>query len=277
MCARNPEDAAQRTRFIGRFIERCTLDIFKRTAAPQAGPQPIFILGLPRSGTTLLDRLLGAHSQIVSAGELSDFGQALYWTADIRETQDELFLQRMTSIDNAEAGQRYLSQTQWRSNGKSFFIDKQPPNWALAGFIRAALPKAHILHMVREPMDVCFSNWRAFFGDAHAFSYDLTALASHYHDYRRVMAHWHALMPGAILDVSYAQLVQEPEKTMRDVLAHCGLEWEANCVDTRRNPAPVATISAAQVRDSIHTKAFGEWKPYRDRLEPLQRALSETR
>jgi hypothetical protein len=176
-------------------------------------------------------------------------------------------------LDLADIGGRYLARTQWRAMGRSRFIDKQPPNWVQAGLIHAALPRARLLHLVRDPMDLCYSNWRAFFGDAYAYSYDMAGLAAHHRAYLRTMAHWHQVMPGTILDVSYADLVREPEAVMRKVFAHCGLEWRPGCLDMRANPAPVATLSAAQVRAPLHARAFGEWRRHAAQLEPLQRGL----
>lgn len=275
MDARNRFDAVRQRRYFDDFIKVSTPRALRAAEGTQAGPQPIFVLGLTRSGTTVLDRILGNHSQIASAGELGDFTRQLSWVADHGSTQDAQFLGCMADLDYGEVGRRYLAQTRWRAHGKRFYVDKQPPNWMLAGLIHAALPQARILHVVREPMDVCFSNWRAFFGDDSTFSYNLDALAMHYHDYRRLMAHWHAIFPEAILDVSYTELVRNPEVTTRKVLAFCGLEWEPGCVDLTRNQAPVATLSLSQVREPIHARAFGEWKPYAEQLSGLRAALGD--
>lgn len=274
MRARAQFDAAHQREYLDGFIAACTPQLLRPAPAAQEGPQPIFILGLTRSGTTVLDRILGNHSQVTPAGELGDFGRQLQWAADHGNTQDERFLARMAGLDYGEVGRRYLTRTQWRAQDKPFYIDKQPPNWMLAGLIHAALPQARILHMVREPMDVCFSNWRAFFGDDTIFSYDLDALAAHHSDYRRLMAHWHAILPGVILDVSYTELVREPEATARKVLAFCGLEWEPGCTDLTRNEAPLATLSVTQVREPIHARAFEEWRPYAAQLTNLRQRLA---
>lgn len=124
-------------------------------------------------------------------------------------------------------------------------------------------------------MDTCFSNWRAYFGDACAYSYNLDALSEYFHDYWRVMAHWHQTMPGAIMDIPYADLVNDPETTTRKVFAFCGFKWEPDCADITRNVAPSATLSAAQVRAPLHDRAFGEWRRYAAQLGALCDALAD--
>lgn len=235
--------------------------------------QPIFIFGLPRSGTTLLDRLLGSHSQVISAGELEDFQLQMCWVADQRESLGDQMLQRLHDLDYREIGQRYLTQTRWRAGAARFFIDKQPWNYMVAGLIARALPQARLLHVVRDPMDVCFSNFRAMLGARYAYSFDLHALPHHLLEYRRLMAHWQAAMPGKILDVSYRALVTDTEATMRRVLAFCGLEWEAECLDPTHNKTPIGTLSATQARGPVHADAFGTWRRYRRQLDAVQRAL----
>ncbi|MGH8192317.1 MAG: tetratricopeptide repeat-containing sulfotransferase family protein [Rhodanobacteraceae bacterium] len=273
MRARNAFDADSQVAFLDRLVAALGANCLRGPSAQPDGPQPIFVIGLARSGTTVLERMLGNHPQVESAGELVDFGAQLQWAADTRDTHGDAYLARLPDLDLAELGRRYLAQTRWRAHGKPCFIDKQPPNWELAGLIHAALPQAKILHMVRDPMDVCFSNWRAFFGDTYGYSYDLAALAAYYRGYRRLMAHWHRLMPGVIMDVPYAHLVRDPEATMRKVFEHCELAWEPCCVDMQRNRVPVATLSAAQVRQPVHARAFGQWQRYAEWLAPLRDAL----
>ncbi|MEP6633127.1 MAG: sulfotransferase [Luteimonas sp.] len=239
------------------------------------GPIPIFIVGMPRSGTTLLERILGGHSMVASPGELPDFPRQLRWTADLHghALLDNALLARCSGLDDALLGQRYLEQTRWRAEGRRYYIDKLPPNFMLLGFIRNAIPHAKILHMVRDSMDVCFSNYRAMFGDAYAYSYNEQSLAHHFGLYNGLMRHWHRVMPGFVKDVPYSDLVRNTERVCRDVLAFCGLEFETGCLDTARNEAPVATLSSAQVRESVHTRSLGAWRRYEAQLRPLQRAL----
>ena len=272
--ARHNHDPAFTRRLFEELTRVCTADLVRPRDIVHAGPQPIFIIGMPRSGTTLLDRLLGNHSQVASVGELDDFARQLRWATDHCTTLDDTVIERLAQLDFPELGRRYLEQTQWRAQGKPFYTDKLPRNWMVAGLIRRALPQARILHLVRDPMDVCFSNYRALFADAFAHIYDLDALASHYAVYRRTLAHWHAVMPGQILDVPYADLVQDPEATLRRVLAFCGLAWEPGCADLTRNRSAVATLSAAQVREPIHKRFVGSWLRYERQLAGMKQALA---
>ncbi len=239
------------------------------------GPTPIFVIGLPRSGTTVLDRILGNHSQVISAGELGDFAHQLRWSADVpgQTLVDATVIARLPKLDFAEIGRRYLAQTGWRAMGHAYFVDKLPANFMIAGLIAKALPQAIILHLSRDPMDVCFSNYRALFGSSYPYSYNLQTLAAHYGTYRRLMAHWHAAMPDRILDVDYQALVTAPEDSARKILAFCGLAQEDHCIDLSRNKAPVSTLSSAQVREGIHARGIAEWKRYEQQLQPLREAL----
>src|SRR6185312_1290689 len=273
MHARLHDEAARHRAWFDRFLSVWSTVDRQPERDRSAGPLPIFIIGMARSGTTLLERMLGNHSQVAVAGELMDFGAQLHWMADTRNAQSDTLVSRLPRLDYAELGRRYLAQTQWRARGKTFFIDKQPPNWVLAGAIHSALPRAPILNLVRDPMDTCFSNWRAYFGDACAYSYDFEALAAHFNDYRRVIAYWHRVMPGAILDVPYAELVSEPEASLRKVFDFCRLEWEPGCADISRNIAPSATLSAAQVRGPLRGDTSGAWRRYAVQLESLQYRL----
>ena len=276
MHARMHDEVARHHAWIERYMSAWSSAPPHDSSSASAGPTPIFIVGVARSGTTLLERMLGNHSQVAVAGELLDFGAQLHWMADTRNAQSDTLVSRLPDLDYAGLGRRYLAQTQWRAHGKRFFIDKQPPNWLLAAAIHSALPQAPILNLVRDPMDTCFSNWRAYFGDACAYCYNLDSLAEYFNDYRRVMTHWHRTMPGAILDVPYADLVQQPEATLRKVFDFCGLEWEPGCTDITRNAAPSATLSAAQVRGSLRADTSGQWRRYAKWLLAL-RALLEAR
>ena len=279
MQARLRPDAASEQQLYAQLMQACDVAwydaaVTANTATP-VGPRPIFIIGLPRSGTTVVDRILGNHSQVISAGELADFAQQLRYSADLpgRQLLEPALIERLPQIDWAEVGRRYLRQAGWRAQGHAVFVDKLPANFLLAGMIAAALPHATILHLVRDPMDVCFSNYRALFGDAYSYSYGLESLAAHYTAYRQLMAHWHAVMPGRILDVDYAELTTHPEQVTEAILAFCQLPREADCHDIARNSAPVATLSTTQVRERIHARGAGEWRRYEQELLPLREQL----
>lgn len=278
--ARQQYDPSRESALFDAIIERTGVE-FLRSAASQAtaadeGPMPIFVVGLPRSGTTLLDRILDNHPDVRSTGERIDFPRQLRWAANRHgnEVIDAKLLERLPDIDYAELGRRYLAQTRWRAGGMAYYVDKLPPNYMVLGFIHRALPRAPILHMVRDPMDVCFSNYRALFGDSYAYSYELRALASHYRGYRKLMRHWHASMPGRIFDVDYGELVRKPDEAIAAILAHCGLRHVPGCGDLTRNDSAVNTLSSTQVREPIHTRALGEWRRYARQLEPLRSALT---
>lgn len=258
---------------------KASRELTNRPAAlrPPAGPTPIFIVGMPRSGTTLLNQMLAAHSQVTSAGEINDFPSQLRWMTDAPPAGVQGLLRMIegaVDIDFAELGARYIRQTAWRARGRQFYIDKLPINVRMVPFIRRALPHAPILHMVRDPMDVCFSNLKVMFGNASAYCYEQQALAHYYKQYSRLTDHWRAALPDAMLDVSYAALVTEPRKTLDRVLIHCGLDPEEGCLHPERNTDPVATQSSAQVREPIHSRSMGEWQHYAKYLGPLQRALA---
>lgn len=274
-----PYDAEHESAMFDRLIELCTPEFLRPEAGDAVeGPQPIFVVGLPRSGTTVLERILGNHSQIESAGELVAFPRALAWMVDHEApgVMDDVTLERLDEADWAAIGRRYLEQTQWHGQGNAFYVDKLPPNWILAGLIQKALPRARILNLMRDGVSVCFSNWRACLGThpEYRYAYALGSLVAHFRQHRRLMAHWHGTLPGRILDVDYTRLVHDPEGTARDIFAFCGLPFEPNCTDIAGNRAPVSSLSAPQVRQPIHTQSSTSWKPYAAQLEPLVSALS---
>lgn len=280
MRSRLSYDPAYEAQLVERIIGLSPVQVTRippDTNADDAGPQPIFIIGMPRSGTTLLERILGNHSQVVAAGELDDFGRQLRWQADCHDRYlvDPDLLQRLEHVDMTQVGRRYLAQTRWRAGDKPRFVDKLPMNYFLAGYIQRALPHARIVHIRRDPLDVCFSNYKAYFGDDCAYSYDLAAVGARHRQYERLMRHWHGMMPGRILDVSYSRLIHEPQTVAREIFEHCGLAFEPGCIDIRSNTAPVSTLSAEQVQENIHDRAEGASTHYASHLAELREALAQ--
>ena len=246
-------------------------------AIPEGSATPIFIVGMHRSGTTLLEQLLDGSPQVHGIGELYDFTSAMRDATDhhCRGVIDATIVERAASADLAEAGRRYLQGIAWRLDGEPFFTDKLPSNFLNLGIICQALPQARILHMVREPVETCFSNLRELFSDANPWSYDQPELAAYYRQYRRLMGHWHAACPGRILDVDYARLTREPETVMREVAAFCGIDFDPAMLEHRARSRGVATASAVQVRDRVTVREQPKWAPYHEYLQPLIRALAD--
>ncbi len=276
------EGAAQRRRHMRYEVasDEATVDwiieAFSETAsvgvsgAPSAAP--IFIVGLPRSGTTLVDRILGNHSEVHSAGELDHF--ALCIVAGVRRgnqarmSRREL-VARSAHLDFAALGAEYLERARHTLGAAGRFTDKMPLNYLYCGLIRRALPQAKIVHLTRHPMAACYAMYKTLFKDAYPFSYDLEELGRYYIGYRRLMDHWHASLPGAIHSLSYEALVADQIGETRKLLDYCGLDWEDACVDFHRNVAPITTASAVQVRQPLYRTSVAQWRHYAAQLEPL--------
>jgi len=238
---------------------------------------PIFIIGLPRSGTTLVDRILGSHSTISSAGELNYFA-----LATVDATRDESgraqasrreLIARSAMLDFAALGREYLDRAR-RTGVSGRFTDKMPLNYLYCGLIRRALPNAKIVHVSRDPMAACFAMYKTLFKDGYPFSYDLSELGQYYLAYRRLMAHWQGTMPGAIYNVSYERLVADQFAQTRKLLEFCDLEWQDACADFHRNPSPATTASAVQVRQRIYDSSVYQWRHYEKQLAQLSQQLT---
>lgn len=238
---------------------------------------PVFIVGMPRSGTTLLDRILGSHSRASSAGELTDFTHALATVADCVPGgyPSPLDPQSLAKVDFAVVGDEYDRRTRGLRGAAKFLIDKNPMNFANAGYICAALPQARVLCLRRSPLDVCFSNLKELFSnDAYGYSYDQDELARHYLGFDALSAHWRRSLGEQYLEISYERLVAEPLAEARRAMEFCGMGDEAPCIDIIRNAAPVATASSSQVREPIHARGVGAWRRYAGQLQPLVDAFS---
>lgn len=244
--------------------------------AGDAGEGAIFIVGMPRTGTTLVERMLGRQGSVAPAGELLDFGQLLA-AATRRAMQAHPGTEMARAsllVDFAALGRDYMRGAREAAGGSGVFIDKMPINFLYCGAIAKALPKARIVHLVRDPMDTCHAVFRTLFNQAYFFSYDLEELADYYIGYHRLMRHWHAVMPGAILDVRYEELVIDTEAQARRLLAWCGLDWRPEVLAPGDNRMPANTASAAQVREPVHARSVGKWRRHEAQLEPLRQRLA---
>ncbi|GAB6195944.1 sulfotransferase family protein [Lysobacter xanthus] len=236
---------------------------------------PIFIVGMHRSGTTLLERMLSGHSRVGDAGETASFHAEMELALDksMPMGPDAAFVRRAAEADFDAVATGYARRARWMSRGRPYFTEKLPQNFFNVGLIARAMPQAKFLHLVRDPMDTCFSNLRQLFSGAAAYSYDLEQLAGFYLLYRRTMAHWRRVMPGRVLDIDYDALVADPESMARRVAAHCGLEFEPGMVDIARASGTVATPSAGTARQGFRKDRGQVWRRYEQHLEPLRIAL----
>ncbi|KUR70801.1 sulfotransferase [Novosphingobium fuchskuhlense] len=237
---------------------------------------PIFVIGMPRTGTTLVDRILSSHPAVRSAGELQAMPLAVKMAAGTgsRVVLDPETIEQAAHADLGAIGRDYmaraLSHAGAREQGR--FVDKFPGNFHYAGFIARALPEARIVCLRRHPLDTVLANFRNLFAISsryYDYSYDLMDIARYYARFDRLMAFWREALPGRILEVGYEDLVADQEGRTRALLVHCGLDWDEACLDFHRNTAPVSTPSAAQVRRPIYTDSVARWKTHRDALAPV--------
>ncbi|AZO02682.1 tetratricopeptide repeat protein [Mesorhizobium sp. M2A.F.Ca.ET.037.01.1.1] len=232
---------------------------------------PIFVVGMPRSGTTLVEQIIASHPQVYGAGELNILKTAVGkqfpmsmpggFPAGIADTPDKAF---------AEAGQAYLDMLHSRYPGYRHVTDKMPGNFMLVGFLHMMLPKAKIVHCARDAAATCLSIFKVHFrGDSHRYGYDLGELADFHNLYTDIMAHWHKVLPGVVHDVRYEDFVADQEGQTRALMAHLGLPWDDKVLSFHETDRPVRTASAAQVRQPMYQGSVDLWKRYGDRLKPL--------
>ena len=241
--------------------------------------EPIFIIGLPRTGTTLAERILGSHSEVFAAGELNNFAIQMMQQVRNRTGTQKLsrhaLVQQSAELDFTKLGKAYLDSTRPLTGHSPHFVDKMPLNFLYAGLLHQALPHAKIVHLVRDPMDSCYSIYKRLFQDAYPWSYDLDEIATYYLAYRRLMTHWETAMPGVIHRLAYEDLVTKPETSARTLLDNCDLPWQPQCLHFDQSTAATTTASASQVRQPIYTSSVGRWRDYEQQLAPLATKLRE--
>jgi len=245
--------------------------------APATGPGrgAIFVVGLPRSGTTLVDRILSAHPQVESLGEHRDLAYAVMRGGGINSTSRPAATPG-SSPDPAAIGRSYLKAVEVYRTGRPHFVDKAPMNFLHCGLIRLALPEARIVMLRRHPLDSCLAIYGTFFRERLSFAYDLQELGRYYVAWHHLSEHWRRAIPAQLLVMSYESLVAEPEAQIRRLLEHCGLGWDPRCLDFHLNESAVTTLSASQVRRPLYASSVGRWKKHARELEPLVRQLRES-
>lgn len=237
---------------------------------------PVFILGMPRTGTTLLDRMLDAHPVVTSGGELRHFGYAVRQVTHNPEPRQfsATLLQDAAAAAPGAIGQAYIDSIATLKGEAIHIIDKLPSNFIYLPLILAELPNARILHVRRDPADTCLAIFKQLFADAYLYSYDLEELARRYVRYHRLMDTWREYFPGRFVDVDYESLVGNPEQALRPVLQYIGLSWNPACLDYFERPAGSSTASAVQVQEAPHRRSVGRWKRHEQQLAPALEILA---
>jgi len=247
-------------------------------------PAPILIVGLPRSGSTLIEQILASHSMVEGTMELPDLSRL---TAELsrRSPGRTEYPEAVENLDRetvSSMGQSYLKTTMRYRTDKAYFIDKMPNNFSVIGFLHLILPNAKVIDARRHPLDSCLGSYKQLFFKGQSFTYEQFELGHYYLEYRRIMDHWNDVLPGKVLDMHYEQMVTDQENQTRRLLEHCGLPWEDQCLRFYETERAINTASSEQVRQPIYTGAINFWRNYEshlgemiETLEPLLRELPE--
>lgn len=266
-------------RLIDTIIEACNEDwlVADTTDAPMdvSGKIPIFLIGLPRSGTTLTERIISSHSKVASAGE-TQFMQMVIRRESGVESDEKMtpaMIEAATKLDINVIGDGYMNMLSYRLGGEPMFIDKLPFNIFYLGFIAKAYPDARIIHMKRNPMDSCFAMYKQVFTWAYKFSYTLEGLGRFYAAYVRLVDHWQRTLNDRLIEIEYEALVADQEGQTRELLEKLGLDFEEACLNFDENVSAAATASSVQVRQKIHARSVNRWRSYEKELQPLKEYL----
>lgn len=269
-------DVADDESLFRRITSACGNEQLPLPRPASAAPVPVFIVGIPRSGTTLVEQIIGAHPDAASLGELSALDDAV---AELDAGEGKAYPEWVDKVGERElAGlaSAYARSARLPTVGTRIFTDKTPSNFKYLGIILAALPGARIVHVRRSPLDTCLSCFTQYFSSYVPYSYDLAELGRYYRAYHELMGHWRRILPeGAMLEVEYETLTREPERQSRAIVDFCGLEWQDECLGFEDTKRLVQTASVAQVRKPVSRAAVGRWRAYEAHLAPLREALGE--
>jgi hypothetical protein len=258
----------------------CSRELFARHERSGAqAADPIFIVGLPRSGSTLIEQILASHTKVEGTHELADIPRMVVelqgrdW--QLENPRYPAVLSQMSGEDFRRLGEKYLDDTRSYRSGKAHFIDKMPNNFRHVGLIHLMLPNARIIDARREPLACCFGNLKQLFAHGQEFAYSVEDIARYYRTYLELMRHWEAVLPGRLLRVQYEDVVADLEGNVRRILDYCGLEFEPSCIEFYRTERSVRTASSEQVRQPIYREALDQWRHYEPWLGPLREALGD--
>jgi len=258
----------------------CTAGFFaSRAGFGCQSPDPIFVVGLPRSGSTLLEQILASHSQVEGTMELADIAAAVVHLEGRNSGREQRrYPALLTELDQAEfvrLGEKYIADTRVYRSGKPYFIDKMPNNFRHIGLIHLILPNAKIIDARREPMACCFSNFKQLFAFGQEFTYSIDDIARYYRTYIELMDHWDSVLPGRILRIRHEEIVEDLEGNVRRLLDYCGLEFEPACLEFHKTERSVRTPSSEQVRRPINRDGVDQWRNFEPFLGPLKTALGD--
>ena len=273
---KRPFNTAQQSKHIDEIIAQHSSETLKPKST-MSGKKAVFIVGMPRSGTSLVEQILDSHHAITGAGELSEiFDIADSITTQLNgEPAYPAFMSQLTTELCDQMAQRYLEKLEQVSSQSIYVTDKMPQNFLYLGLINRLFPEARIIHCQRDPRDTCLSCYFQNFTVGQSYSNDLISLAQYYQQYQRLMQHWQTNLNGTILTLQYETLVSKPEPIIRSILDFLELEWDENCLNVHTNRRVVNTASVDQVRQSIHTNSVARWKHYQDYIAPLLNTLGD--
>jgi tetratricopeptide (TPR) repeat protein len=250
-----------------------TPEILADQAKPlQRDPTPIFIIGMPRSGTSLAEQILASHSEVHGCGELKNLGR-IYHTVFDNNKPIPPQVAALPGEQHEEPARRYLDEVAAMAKGKRYATDKMPHNFLHVGFIARLLPNAKIIHCERNPLDTCLSIFSNLFTGLHPYAYNLEELGHYYLQYQQLMEYWHQVLPGRIYTLNYEQVVTDTETEVRKLLDFCGLPFEEGCLSFHENERAVVTVSSTQVRQPIYKSSVEGWRRYEKGLAPLRAVL----
>lgn len=262
---------------IDTIIEVCTaewLAVPDDPAAGEPGRRPIFIVGLPRTGTTLAERILASHSQVATIGETMQLPTALARACGVppKATPDAGLIRAGASASHAAFRREYLRAIRHRLGSEPLFIEKFPENFLYLGFIARAWPDAGLVYLQRHPMDTCFAMYKQSY---FRYAYSLENVGRYFVAHRRLLEHWRAVLGKRLVEVRYESLVADQERETRALLAKLGLRFEPACLEFERHAGPSATASAVQVREKMHARSVNRWRHFESHLQPLRRMLED--